>query len=148
MAENIILVCFHLDKELYQCSWSVPEEYFGDGGRAIFFSDFPRRETLFPCRNLHFGRPKTNFCGFKKRKAKRKQSSAHCHYFLLPFSNFHLPFYNFPSFLLHFPFFSSLFSVRSAQNFRVKSFGEERVENDWLTARDQHYLHFQPIAWP
>ena len=32
-----------------------------------------RHEMLFPSRNFHFGRPKTNFSGFKKGKAKKKK---------------------------------------------------------------------------
>ena len=39
------------------------------GGPSGIFS---WREMLFPSRNFHFGRPKTNFSGFKKWKGKKK----------------------------------------------------------------------------
>ena len=34
---------------------------------------FPSVKCLFPTRNFHFGRPKTNFNGFKKRKKSEKK---------------------------------------------------------------------------
>ena len=63
-------------------------------GQGIFPVFFPGVKCFFPVEISQFCRPKTNFSGFEKWKAKL---------LLLLFSIFHLPCFNFPSFLLHFP---------------------------------------------
>ena len=43
-------------------------------GQSHFSWFFPRRKMFFPVENFHFGRPRTNFSGFEKWKAKKKQN--------------------------------------------------------------------------
>ena len=46
--------------------------FFEGGGGKSFFLIFSQREMFFPVENFQFGRPKTNFSGFEKWKAKKK----------------------------------------------------------------------------
>ena len=48
------------------------EEYFSQGAKSFFLIFFLKVECFFPVGNSHFGRPKTNFSGFKKWKAQNK----------------------------------------------------------------------------
>ena len=98
--------------------WSAPS-----GVRGIFFKrgkitfpDFFRREMLFfSRRNFHFGRPLTNFSGFKKwpKKKKKKKKGGVFLSTWLPFLLRIYIFYFLPSFLLPlmFSLFSSPFSL-------------------------------------
>ena len=75
---------------------------------------------FFPVKIVRFGRPQTNFSGFKKwqakerkkeKKRKEKKISIHFHAFSLPFSiSPHLSFQIFILFLSIFPFFLTPFS--------------------------------------
>ena len=68
---------------------------------------------LFPGRNFHFGRPKTNFSCFKKwrEREKKKKSSAHFHtIFRVLFQFSTSPFIIFFLLFSICPFFPSLFS--------------------------------------
>ena len=68
----------------------------------------------FPVENFHFGRPKTNFSGIEKWKAKKKKEvlSSFCN-----FSSFHFQFSNFPFSI--FLLFCSIFSFFLASLFPV-----------------------------
>ena len=46
---------------------------FFRGGKVIFPDFFPSMKCFFLVENFHFGRPKTNFSGFEKWKAKKKK---------------------------------------------------------------------------
>ena len=50
---------------------------FFRGGKVIFVEFFPGLKCFFPVENSHFGRPKTNFSGFEKWKAKKKKKKGH-----------------------------------------------------------------------
>ena len=45
---------------------------FSEEAKSVFLI-FSRREMLYPVEYFHFGRPKTNFSGFEKWKAKKKK---------------------------------------------------------------------------
>ena len=76
------------------------------GGKVIFPDCFLGVKCFLPVQISHFGRPKTNFSGFEKWKAKRKKKWSS-----------HPSFFRFSFFFLHFPFFlASLFPV-SQQKF-------------------------------
>ena len=83
---------------------------FFRGGKIIFPDFFPGVKCFFPVENFHSGRPKTNFSGFEKWKAKKKVFFSFCN-----FSSFHFQFSTFPFpifllFFLHFLFSLPLFS--------------------------------------
>ena len=44
-------------------------------GKVVFPDFFPGVKCFFPVENSNFGRPKTNFSGFEKWKAKKKKKS-------------------------------------------------------------------------
>ena len=92
-------------------SYIVPKSWhYQERNRNIFLKGqthfswfFSLSEMLFPVENFHFGRPKTNFSGLKKKKKKKKKSSPH----FVNFYTFHFQFSTFPFtiFLLLFFFF-------------------------------------------
>ena len=100
---------------------------FFKGGKVIFLDFFPNLKCFFRVENSHFGRPKTNFSGFEKWKAKKKKkkkNKSSPHFVTFPPSIF-----NFPPFLFWFSFFPSpfsfvslpLFSQYVSRNFPVRS---------------------------
>ena len=93
------------------------------GVRGIFFQRgqrhfswfFPAVKCFFPVENSHFDRPKTNFSGFEKWKAKKKKKKkgSSTHFVTSPFFKISTsPFSIFLLFCSIFPFFlASLFPV-------------------------------------
>ena len=88
MPVNTLYLTFH-----FYCTFSYFTVYFGqhylqsnagfkEKGPVSslqwgpFSGIFSGVKSLFPSRNFHFGRPNTNFSGFKKSKGKKKKSSA------------------------------------------------------------------------
>ena len=115
-----------------KCSFC--EVLMNRGITGIFFCV----KCFCPVENSPFGRPKTNFSCFEKRKANEKKKKGSSALFVTfppsifnfppsifnPFSIFHLPFFHFPSFLLHFPYFPCLsFPDTSAKISRSEIFG-------------------------
>ena len=114
---------------------------FFRGGKVIFPDFFSRRDTPFPGGNSHFGRPKSNFCGFvwkektknppktnktkqNKKQNKTKQNkkilSSFCNFSSLHFQFSTFPFSIFLLFFSIFPFFlASLFPV-GQQKFTIE----------------------------
>ena len=105
------------------------------GVRGIFFRvSFP---DCFPVKIVHFGRPQTNFSGFKKWQAKKKKKKqVFCSIsYLLPF---HFPPLHFQLLLLfiHFPFFLAPISPgRSAKISQWKMSGGTLPPACYATAR-------------
>ena len=82
---------------------------FFRGGKVNFPIFFPGVKCFFLVENYHFGRPKTDFSGFERWKAKKKKGPL----FILYFVTFPPSSFNFPPSLFQFSFFSSPFSLFS-----------------------------------
>ena len=97
-------------------------------GQSHFSWFFSRHEMLFPGRNSHFGRPKTNFCRFQKWKAKKKKKKVLTSFYTFSYVPFLFSTFPFTIFLLFFSIYTPfslfpclLFSRHVSKNFPVRS---------------------------
>ena len=51
------------------------KKYFSEGAKSFFLIFFQGVKCFFPVENSHCGKPKTNFNGFEKWKAKKKKTT-------------------------------------------------------------------------